>query len=175
MKQLFFGNKFNGFNFHLYSCRECDTYYWDLDRLRSHLSRCSRKQDKPSLCDICGKEFRNESFLRAHRRDHLDLKRIYECVFCRKSVYNKPYMRHHIRTAHVGGKPKSSVIVAIKHLKERRRSIGIRRFTRMTSHSNAHTVKRDFDSNIISMYVVILTNFYFMLEFRTIIYQKFTF
>lgn len=47
----------------------------------------------------------------------------------------------------------SSVIVAIKHLKERRRSIGIRRFTRMTSHSNAHTVKRDFDSNIISMYV----------------------
>lgn len=89
-----------------FSCTKCNTYYWDLERLRSHLSRCKPEQSKLSLCDICGKECRTESVLRTHRRSHsLELRRIYECYLCRKSGLSRNNVKHHMLMTHIIGKP----------------------------------------------------------------------
>lgn len=107
MIQVYLSKPFYCYVFHSHSCKICNTYYWDLKRLRSHSSRCSRKQNKlVCLCDICGKEFKNDCSLRKHRKEHSDLKQIYECFLCKKIVCSKFYLAYHIQTTHVGGKPK---------------------------------------------------------------------
>lgn len=80
-------------------------YFWDLERLRSHYPVCGRAENKLCLCDICGKECKTESILRAHRKVHSDSKRIYECFMCKKRNLSRNNIKHHILMTHVNGKP----------------------------------------------------------------------
>lgn len=91
------------------SCRKCSAYYWDLNRLRSHSIGCRRAHNQvssQSLCDICGKEVKNSSILRIHRKMHFeDTKQTFECYLCRKSLLSRNNLKHHILIAHVSSTP----------------------------------------------------------------------
>lgn len=95
--------------FHFHSCKKCNTYYWDLERLRGHYSDCGRVQKKlpsQSLCDICGKGCQSESILRAHREIHSsDSRRVYECIMCKNRFLSRRGLEQHIVMKHVNDKP----------------------------------------------------------------------
>lgn len=96
---------FNAYDSRSHSCRKCNTYYWDLNHLRKHSASC-RKPNKLSLCDVCGREFRNNSVLRIHRKEHSEIKKIYECFLCRKTMNSKYSLKHHIQMIHAVAEPK---------------------------------------------------------------------
>lgn len=83
------------------SCRKCYAYYWDLNRLRSHSVGCKRTETA-QICDICGKEAKNTSVLRIHRKVHFEqVKRTFECYLCRKALLSRGNLKHHILVTHL--------------------------------------------------------------------------
>lgn len=89
------------------SCRKCNTYYWDLKRLREHYSDCRRVQDKLSLCDFCGRGFTTKINLQVHRKIHgSGPKRTFECFMCRGPFQYTKSLKQHLLLKHIDEKPK---------------------------------------------------------------------
>lgn len=116
--------------YHVNSCQKCNGYFWDLNRLRSHSSSCTRAQNEECLCDICGKEMKNSSILRAHRRIHFDeTKQTFECYLCRKVLFTRRTLKHHILSAHVSSRLEHTCSFCGK---------GFSRKTRCNRHERTH-------------------------------------
>lgn len=108
-----FSNKYN-LKYHLMEThgqgqetetRKCRVCQKEVRFLRIHMRRYHtvKKPRKPTLCDLCGKEFRTKEGLKMHLMKHQGIKP-YQCEYCEKSFTIKDNLKLHIRT-HTGEKP----------------------------------------------------------------------
>lgn len=66
----------------LFKCGVCDKVYEKWSSLDVH--EATHRQDKPYLCDLCGKSFKHSNNLRGHKRTHLDVakRKRHNCEIC---------------------------------------------------------------------------------------------
>ena len=89
----------------LFRCGHCSQTFLDKGELSKHNNSYHRakKKHKPIICDICGKSFTSEIFLRTHlgsrKCKNLDLT-ILQCQSCPFQTTNQAYLNKHIRTVH---------------------------------------------------------------------------
>ncbi|KAK4552082.1 PR domain [Recurvomyces mirabilis] len=81
----------------VWDCATPDKTYTKRSQLKKH-QRCH--EDKPFACERCGRRFRWESHLRAHRRSVHDKSHVYRCSSCQKKYYRKDNLARHIRLKH---------------------------------------------------------------------------
>jgi NAD-dependent SIR2 family protein deacetylase len=76
-----------------FTCEHCGKRFKVKRELADHLVTHSGIQH---MCDICGKLYRGEHLLRAHRRLHLDLYK-FQCLMCKKKLATEEGLRNHTK------------------------------------------------------------------------------
>ncbi|XP_057656116.1 zinc finger protein OZF-like isoform X1 [Diorhabda carinulata] len=76
-----------------YSCTYCDKVYRQLENLTLHI-RTSHTNDRPFLCNICGKAYVNSTRLNRHMGIHSGWKP-HKCRTCPKAYTNRADLRIH--------------------------------------------------------------------------------
>lgn len=91
--------------FSLFSCKKCNIFYWDMAVMKKHTCGLHTNQEirLGLLCEICGKNFTNQSQLWNHRRLHVPIeqRRSFECYICKLNFAYKKSLTHHM-TMHSG-------------------------------------------------------------------------
>lgn len=88
-------------------CVHCTRIYSDFQSLKYHLARVHGSDDeKPFVCEPCGKRFIDFETLRGHMFVHLSEKtrenlRNYLCDICHKSFLRKSTLRKHVSYSHL--------------------------------------------------------------------------
>lgn len=83
----------------VYKCRLCYEKYNNRTDLYAHMKRHAA-DSQPLLCDTCGKCFSSNHNLRAHMRNHLDI-RPHACTFCPKRFRTRLLLKQHLHV-HTG-------------------------------------------------------------------------
>ncbi|XP_014297526.2 zinc finger protein 182 isoform X1 [Microplitis demolitor] len=88
----------------LFKCGICDKIYEKWSSLDVH--EATHRQDKPYLCDLCGKSFKHSNNLRGHKRTHLDItkKKRHNCEVCGNAFRSRFHLKEHMNQ-HNGDKP----------------------------------------------------------------------
>ncbi|XP_074104236.1 uncharacterized protein LOC141530807 isoform X2 [Cotesia typhae] len=88
----------------LFKCGVCDKVYEKWSSLDVH--EATHRQDKPYLCDLCGKSFKHSNNLRGHKRTHLDVakRKRHNCEICGNAFRSRFHLKEHINQ-HNGDKP----------------------------------------------------------------------
>ena len=94
-----------------FECKKCDNVYTRKDTLKNHELICGteivkvHKVSSPLIdfnCDLCGKTFAKNRYLKQHQRTHTDRMTIqnYDCKFCEKVYSSKQSLGKHIKKNH---------------------------------------------------------------------------
>lgn len=85
-----------------FQCRHCDKTYTQKNNLFRHMREDHDKLEKPTNCQVCGKEFYNFRKLHQHSRCHSG--KPYECTICYKRFSQVAHVQSHMFT-HTGERP----------------------------------------------------------------------
>lgn len=88
----------NSFHSFASSCKKCNLFFWDVKALKSHTCQSNPSNHLSLLCDVCGKNFMNQSQLRLHTRLHVPIeqRRTFECYMCKSHFAYKKSLIHHM-------------------------------------------------------------------------------
>lgn len=95
------GNKVNATLCSVFSCPDCNQYYWDVKALAKHVRTHRKWGDELGsfLCDTCGHESNTMKQFHSHRRLHMaNGMRTFECYMCRRTRTSIQSLKLHIRS-----------------------------------------------------------------------------
>lgn len=75
-----------------FKCNICSTVVGSACGLRAH--QASHKDEKPTMCEVCGKTFKTQASLTNHIKTH-SVKE-FSCSICDKSFYTKTLLQRHL-------------------------------------------------------------------------------
>lgn len=90
-----------------FKCDHCDKVF-DTKRYKERHMKQQHGDNKPHICDICGKAMTTNGGLRQHKLIH-DGEKSLECEFCGKKFLRTGTLRVHMYT-HTGEKPHSCTV-----------------------------------------------------------------
>ncbi|XP_037869668.1 zinc finger protein ZFP2 [Bombyx mori] len=92
------------------ACDQCGGSFANKSKLQAHINRMHLgiKYNKDIVCEVCGKKFSSNAFLRYHQRIHTGEKP-YSCETCSRRFTEKNQLRIHVRT-HTGEKPYCCIV-----------------------------------------------------------------
>ncbi|XP_038211858.1 zinc finger protein OZF-like [Zerene cesonia] len=79
-----------------FECNICSRRFISPSRLKEHT--LIHTKEKPFMCDMCNKGFRNSRLMMVHKRQVHDKEKHHLCQFCSKSFFKKYALQIHLRS-----------------------------------------------------------------------------
>ena len=86
-----------------HACQICGLYLYTYSDARAHL-RMKHREEKPFVCDVCGKKFRSFDALKTHLKFHR-CEGCYSCELCSRNFMRKGLLQYQMASKHSNQRP----------------------------------------------------------------------